>query len=500
MQELLPRADAASTNGHAHGADLLAADQREVVEAFEAAGELRRVNGVDWNLELGAITEMLALRDGPALLFDSIKGYPKGQRVLTNMNNSPRRVALLMGLPASSHPLEVVRTIRTRFSAVKHVDPREVQSAPWQEEVHEGADVDLWELPTPLWHELDGGRYIGTADAVITRDPKGGWVNLGTYRTQVHDRDTMGLYVQRSHHANLIRTHYWDRGEACPIAVCIGVQPALLMGAFLAIPYGVSEYQWAGGLSGKPIEVVTSDLTGLPLPASAEIVIEGYCPPPGSTQRMEGPFGETIGYYASGAREEPIIKVTRISHRRDPILVGAPPLRPPASSSATYLFRAANIWSDVERAGIPDVRGLWMHPAGGSGLISIISIKQRYPGHAKQAALTVMSGRAGGQQGRFVIVVDDDIDPSDIDQVLWAVATRCDPATNIDVLRDMITPDLDPRITPTQRDQGDWTTSRAIVNACRPYAWIQEFPDPVGTSPELQARVLKDWPELFAGR
>jgi 4-hydroxy-3-polyprenylbenzoate decarboxylase len=251
------------------------------------------------------------------------------------------------------------------------------------------------------------------------------------------------------------------------------------------------------GLMGQPVEVVQGEVTGLPLPASAEIVLEGFCPPPSSETRREGPFGETIGYYASGARDEPVIKVERVYHRRDPVLVGAPPLRPPASSSATYLFRAAIAWTEIERAGVPDVQGVWMHPSGSSSMLAIISVKQRYAGHAMQAGLTALSGRAASSLGRFVIVVDDDIDPSDVDQVLWAVTTRGDPATSITILREMTTSDVDPRLTPEQKAVGDLTGSRAIVNACRPYIWREAFPESVETSPELRDRILKDWSWLF---
>jgi len=481
--------------------DLLGADLRQVMEALAAEGELERVEGADWNLELGAITEMLALRDGPALLFDRVKDYPAGYQVLTNLLNSPRRVALLLGLPRDVHGIELVRTIRERFSRGELVPPVEVREAPHQEETYDGPDVDLLKFPSPLWHEHDGGRYVGTGCAVVTGEPESGWVNVGTYRAQVHDNRTLGLYVERTHHAAIILRRYWERGEACPIAVCIGVQPALLLGAFLGIPWGVSEYAWAGGLMGRPVEVVTGQVTGLPLPASAEIVIEGFCPPPSVETRREGPFGETIGYYASGAREEPVIRVERVQHRARPVLVGAPPLRPPASSSASYLFRAANVWTEIERAGLPDVRGVWMIPAGSSSLLTVVSVKQRYAGHARQVGMAAMSGRAGGSQlGRFVIVVDDDIDPSDVDQVLWAVATRCEPEDNIDIARGCPSHYLDPRVPPEKRAMGDYSSSRAVINACKPFHWLDKFPREVGTSRELQAKILQDWPELFQRR
>ena len=478
--------------------DLLGTDLRELIDEFDRQDDLRRIDGADWNLELGAITEMLALRDGPALLFDRIKGYPAGFRVLANLLNNPRRVGMLFGLPRTAGGIEIVRTIRQRFTNASLLDPVEVRTSSFEQESRTGSQVNVYDFPAPFWHEHDGGRYIGTACIVITRDRDESWVNLGTYRVQVHDERTLGIYLEQPHHGNLMMQRYWERGEAAPIAICIGVQPAVLMGAFLAVPWGVSEYRWAGGIVGRPIETVRGEFTGLPLPASAEIVIEGRCPPPSEESRLEGPFGETIGYYASEPDQRPVIHVDAVHYRREPILVGSPPLRPPASSSASYLFRAANLWNQMERAGIPDIRGVWMHPSGASSALAVVSITQRYAGHVKQVGMAAMTGTAGaGLVGRYVIVVDDDIDPSDVDQVLWAVAMRSDPEESIDVVRQTTAAYLDPRIPPEKRASHDYSMSRAIIDACRPYRWRDQFPRPVGTSPELQAQVLHDWPQLF---
>jgi 4-hydroxy-3-polyprenylbenzoate decarboxylase len=441
---------------------------------------------------------MMALRDGPALLFDHLQGFPAGYRVLTNLINSPRRVGMLFGLPGKAGGIAVVRAIRERLGNLKPVDPVPAARAEFAEETQRGEDVNVLKFPAPFWHEHDGGRFLGTGCSVVMRDPEAGWVNLGTYRVQVHDERTLGLMVQPQHQGSLIMRRYWESGRDCPVALVIGTSPAVLMGSLMAIPWGMSEYGWAGAATGRPVEVVEGDVTGLPLPANAEIVIEGFVPPPSVESRTEGPFGETLGYYGGGESEQPVIRVQQVQHRRDPIILSAPPLRPPASSSASYLFRAANLWEEIERVGVPDVRGVWMHPAGSSSFLAIISIRQRYGGHVKQAAQAAMSGRAGGGQlGRFVIVVDDDVDPSDIDQVLWAVSTRCDPAEGIDVIRQCATNYLDPRLTPEQREKRDFTMARAVIDACRPYHWREQFPRAVGTSPEYQAQILRDWPELF---
>jgi 4-hydroxy-3-polyprenylbenzoate decarboxylase len=479
--------------------DLLAADIREVIPALEATGDLERVDGAHWNLEIGAITELVALQDGPALLFDSIKDYRPGYRVLSNVTNSPRRIGTLLGQPEGVHGIELVRAIQKRFGAIQPLEPVEVAHAPFREVEERGADINLWKFPTPFWHEEDGGRYLGTACAVITRDPDEGWVNLGTYRVQVHEDRLLGLFIQPSHHGSMMLRKHWERGEAGPVAVCIGVQPSVLMGAFIGLPWGMSEIDWAGGLAGQPVGIVRGEVTGLPIPASAEIVIEGFCPPPSEETRVEGPFGETLGYYASGARPEPVIRVELVQHRENPILVGAPPLRPPASSSATYLFRSASLWTELERVGIPGVRGVWMNPAGSSTLLAIVAMRQAYAGHARQVAQAVLASRVG-RDGRLVVIVDDDVDPSDTEQVLWAITTRCDPETALDVVVNCNASRLDPCLPPEKRAAHDYTTSRGVIYACRPYRWFKQFPKPVGTSPELREQILRDWPQLFAAR
>lgn len=223
--------------------DLLGAELRDLIAEFDRREELRTIDGADWNVELGAITEMLALRDGPALLFDNIKDYPTGFRVLSNLTNNPRRVGMLFGLPRAAGGIEIVRTIRERFTNPALTEPIEVRSAHFEQESRSGSQLNLFDFPAPFWHEHDGGRYIGTACIVVTRDLEDKWVNLGTYRVQVHDERTLGLYLEAPHHGNLMMQRFWERGESAPIAVCIGVQPAVLMSAFLAIPWGVSEYR-----------------------------------------------------------------------------------------------------------------------------------------------------------------------------------------------------------------------------------------------------------------
>ena len=183
----------------------------------------------------------------------------------------------------------------------------------------------------------------------------------------------------------------------------------------------------------------------------------------------EGPFGEFTGYYAAAARPGPVMEVTAIHHRNDPILLGSPPMKPPRFHFGLP-FRAATIWSNLEAAGVTDVAGVWQHV---SQLMTVVALRQRYDGHAKRAALVAA---AHSYMARLVVVVDDDIDPSNLADVMWAVATRCEPSENIDILRNAWSSALDPRIPPQDKERGVTSHSKAIIEACRPFSWTRQIP------------------------
>lgn len=474
-------------------------DLRDYLHELESINELRLARGVDWNVEMGTIAEVMNEREGPALLFDEVKDYPAGYRVACGLISTPRRLAVALGLSRELSPIEVVRSLKDLLRSLKPVEPLHVDGGPIMENVMEGNNVDLTCFPAPKWHEHDGGRYIGTGCMVIMKDPESEWVNVGTYRVQLHDRETLGIYISPGHQGRWIRDRYWSQGKSCPVAVVLGCSPALWMHSFLTFPWGTSEYTTAGGLLAKPVELVAGKHTGLPIPAFAELVIEGEIPPMSEEAREEGPFGEWTGYYASNVRKEAVIRVKRVMYRNDPIILGSPPLRPPANDAPVYLFGAANLWNELERVGVPDIKGVWQLRPGGRRYFTVISIRQRYSGHAKQAAMAAMSGPEGAYHGRFVIVVDEDIDPSNTDEVLWAIGTRCDPASSIDIIRECWSTPLDPILDPEKRGKREFSNSRAIILACKPFSWQKDFPRVSRASEEQRSAVLKKWKSLFAG-
>jgi len=480
-------------------------DLRDFITECRKLGQVKDIEGADWDLEIGGLTEALVNakpETHPLLLFDSVKGYPKGYRVASNIINNPKRTALALDMPLEATKVELVKHWKSKLQTYSPVPPREVSDGPISENVETGDKIDLLKFPTPRWHELDGGRYLGTACMVITKDPDEGWVNLGAYRVQVHDKNTLGLYISPGHHGGIMEKKFWSKGKSCPVAVTFGQEPAVWVASTYSVNYGVSEYDWAGWARGAPVDVISGPVTGLPIPATAEIVIEGEIPPPEKESMIEGPFGEWPGYYAHGAKKEPIIKVKSLMYRNDPIIAGSPPIKPPGFFAHGIPFGAAVLWDTLEKAGIQDVKGVWTYfcsTAGGGGLpFIVVSLKQRYPGHAKQALLVSSGARSGGYLGRFVIVVDEDIDPTNLPEVMWAVASRSDPSTSIDIIRDCWSTYLDPRIPPERKEKGDLTNSRALINACRPFDWIKDFPPVNAMSEEAKSRIITKYASLFA--
>ena len=471
---------------------------REFVDAVKEMGELKEIDNADWNLEIGAITELMAERKGPALLFDRIKDYPPGYRVLSNAFTTLGRTALVHGLPANLTAMEMLKAWREKLREFKPLPPVEVKDAPVKENVLLGKDIDLLKFPTPKWHELDGGRYLGTGCCVITRDPDDGWVNLGTYRGMIQDSNRITLKVNLGKHGRIMMNKYHARGESCPVAVSFGQDPALFAAASdVAVTRGMSEYEFTGWMRGAPVEVVKGEVTDLPIPATAEIVIEGEVPPPPFEPVPEGPFGEWTGYTAEFTHGmHPTMIVKSILHRNDPIILGVPSLKPPIPYDFAIPKRAAAVWDQLEKADIPGGKGVWFPSGFSAPAILAIAIEQQYPGHAKMAAVVGSACRAGTYGGRIVIVVDDDIDISNTEEVMWAVATRC-KAEEIDMIKALWTSPADPRMDSFDRNRNLIVSSRLIINACRPWEMINDFPPVNKFSPDYRQQILKKWSNVI---
>jgi len=473
-------------------------DLRDLLEELKKRGRLKEVKGAHWDLEIGTLNELMAEKKGPTLLFDEVVGYPKGFRVAANTLYQRLPQVLTFGFSEDASDVDVVRDFKESYKAYKPVPPVVVKDGPILENVDTGDNIDLFKFPVPKWHTLDGGRYIGTGVATITRDPDEGWVNAGTYRVMVQNKNTLAFYASHGKHAVVHREKYWAKGQDCPVVMVFGADPLWFGAATMPLPWGMSELDWMGYNRGKGIEVIIDEDTGLPVPATGEIVIAGFAPPQDVKAMDEGPFGEWQGYYASGHRNEPIINVKKVYYRNNPIILGQPPVKPPVNTFYPIPIHTASwLWNELEAGGNYGIEGVYVHGPG-ARIIGVISVKQRYPGHSMALASQAAALLGGGAcTGRYIITVDEDIDPSNLDEVLWAVTTRVNPDTQIHMLPGFLTSKLDPMIPPERRSAGDFTTTKVIIDACRPYHWKSTFPPTNVAGKELREQTLAKWADLF---
>jgi 4-hydroxy-3-polyprenylbenzoate decarboxylase len=475
-------------------------DIREWLDRAEGINELIQIDKpVDRDEEMSAITYLVAKQDpSPAILFENPKGFedsPIGARMLWNiLGPSPKRIALTIEEPPETPTLELIRRLKDKMK--DRIPPREVPAteAPVYENTLAGEDIDLEQLPIPRHWPLDGGRYAGTADAVFTRDPDSGYLNVGTYRMMLQGKREVGLYLSPGKDARLHITRYWEKGEDVPVAAAWGIDPLFMLVGSQTFPKNVSEYEFAGGIKGEAIPVVRAETSDLLLPANAELVVEGVIRP--NSVKTEGPFGEFPGYYGRPEAGCPLVEVTRVHHRTHPVLTNAIMADYPSCEQSGFfaIIRSARIWDDLDKLGIPGVQGVYAHPAGAGGFgMTVISLEQRYAGHAAQCLALAAQVPGGAYYTKWIIAVDEDIDPTDMDQVIWAMSSRCNPIEDIDVLRNTWSTWLDPtQNPPEERPYG----SKALINACKEHRYLPVFSKRTTLSREMYDQVAGRWKEL----
>ena len=328
----------------------------------------------------------------------------------------------------------------------------------------------------------------------MTKDLDSEWVNVGTYRAMVHDSNHVGIDMVQGKHGRIQYEKYKKAGRPFPVAIVLGADPLGYLISGIEIPFGMCEYNYIGAILRQPVAVVYGEVTGLPFPQASEIVLEGFVKP--DDERSEGPFGEFHGYYPGKAGTAPVMTVERIYYRNNPILLGSPPAKPPNDYSySKAVMRSALLFDALVAAGVPEVQGVWAHEIGGARMFNVVSIRQRYAGHARQAGHILNQCGVGAYMSRYSVVVDEDIDPSDIQEVMWAVATRSDPATSIDIIQRGMGSKNDPMYVAYPYKAA--FSSKAIIDACRPYDHLDEFPTVAEASRELQEKVRSKWKDLF---
>ncbi len=406
-------------------------DLRGWIDALRREGELRDVDAqVDWDVEIGSIIRMAqGTGASPALLFNNIKDYNQADAVSSQIfsggQGSYSRLAMMFGLPPDTHPRELVRICRTIFT--ESVPPVMVKDGPVKENVLTGDQINLLDFPVPKWNRLDGGRYILTYAGCVTKDPDTGVHNIGIYRGMVSGPASIPVLLWRAQHWGGHFSKYAERGEEMPVAFVIGWEPSLGFTGGAPIPRGTSEYDVMGAIRSAPVELVDCETVPLTVPASAEIVIEGYISGDPATFTEEGPYAEFTGFYAPGETKKHTARVTAVMHRDKPIFRGTIEGTLPGSFTENAVMssiqRTATAWNALDSAGVPGITDIWGPPIH-AGVNLFVQINQTYRNQAKQVASALWGDSASHVRYKHVTVVDQDVDVHDYAAVDWAVAFR----------------------------------------------------------------------------
>ncbi len=468
-------------------------DAREFIEALRSTGDLIEIDQeVHWDLELGAISRLACEKDGPALWFKRITGYPEDQSAFANPMATWRRVAVAFEMAPDSSIKDIYAEYERREG--KLIPPLIAEKAPCKEIVQRGREVDLFEFPAPMLHDGDGGRYLGTWDLAVSRDPETGWVNWGMYRFMLYDSlHLTGFPRPTSHLGKVFQDYYVPKGRAMPIALVIGADPISHFAASATYHIGGEEAALAGGLRGAALELIRCETNDLLVPARSEIVIEGEVLP--DCVGLEGPYGEYPGYRTGEMGNGIIFRVTAVTHRKDPILtVDATGYRDD-SSTITALTGAVAIKRRLERHGVPllDVNV----PREGAVHMAVIAVKHGGKQIAREVLETLTSRRALLSK---IFLVEPDVDVFDMAQVLHAFSTRCHPAHGVHVVHyegkaNTLTPCY------SQGERAAQKGATVLFDCTWPGEWSREWEVPVKATfdsifPEqVRDKVLKRWRE-----
>jgi 4-hydroxy-3-polyprenylbenzoate decarboxylase len=485
-------------------------DLRDFIRLLEEQGELKRIDAeVDPHLEMTEICDRTLRAGGPALLFERPKGYEVP--VLGNLFGTPRRVALGMGEESVEALREVGRLLAFLkepdppkgmkeawkslpvFKKVLDMAPKTVRSAPCQETVLEGDDVDLGRYPVQTCWPGDAGPLI-TWGLVITRGPHKERQNMGIYRQQVIGRNKV-IMRWLSHRGGALDYRDWQTehpGEPFPVAVALGADPATILGAVTPVPDSLSEHAFAGLLRGSRTELVKAIGSDLLVPASAEIVLEGHLTP--GEMADEGPFGDHTGYYNEVDRF-PVFTIERITQRREPIYHSTYTGRPP-DEPAVLGVALNEVFVPLLQKQFPEIVDFYLPPEGCSYRLAVVSMRKQYAGHAKRVMMGVWSFLRQFMYTKFVIVVDEDVNTRSWEDVIWAITTRMDP------VRDTV------MVENTPIDYLDFASpvsglgSKMGLDATNkwPGETTREWGRPIVMDPEVKQRVDEIWQSLGIDR
>jgi 2,5-furandicarboxylate decarboxylase 1 len=447
-------------------------DFRGFIERLRTQGDLVDIHEkLDLHYDVGALCRVLSDRGGPAALIHNGGSPSPAQLLAVNLYGPRRRIAAAFGLAEQDLLPFVAKKIRARLS------PERVAfgPVPCQEVILEDAQVDLTQWPIPLWNLGDGGPYI-TAGLSIARHPEFG-LNIAHHRGLIYGPREIGLCVAPDHHMRLVTDEGRTAGQRVEAAIVNGVRPSITIAAASDFAHGDYELEVAGALEGQPIQTVHCKTVDLDVPADAEMVIEGYFD---GEQRAEGPFVEFTGYQTP-VITSPVMKVTAITHRRDPIFHGVFAGKPPCETNTLWRELEEAEAFAVLRRRFPMLKSVHRPPQLGRDFIGIVQVNTSRcrPGivNTLLAATSAVMPRL-----KFVIAVDDDINLYDLTDVMWAVATRCNPNVSAQLLHGTMTSFLDP--------SSGGLTGKLLLNATKNADFTGELPEFPQASLEKATRIL----------
>lgn len=483
-------------------------DLREYLDVLTDIGEVQAVaREVDWNLEIGAIIRRCYETGAPAPLFERVKDYPPGFRVLgapagvsRQAGLSLARIALSLGLEPHSTAREIVEKLAAANDE-RPLPPREVESAKFQENVLTGDDVDLYKFPTPLIHAGDGGRYINTYGTFVAQTPDKRWTNWSIARAMIVGKTKMSGIVSPAQHIGMIHQMWVDKNEPMPFALALGCAPAIPFVSGMPLPAWVNEADFIGGYLGEALEVVKCRTIDLQVPSGAEIVIEGFLSH--TEAAREGPMGEYAGYMPQDkGAYQPVYNVTCIQHRDDPILPVVAAGEPVEENHTAWgIPNSAQVLYELRKAGVAATFA-WI-PLESAIHWLVVTMPRDWRTRLKvnkaddlirRIGDTIFSSKAGGGIPK-IIVVNDDIDPTNLPELVWAFATRSHPGRG-EIFFDGKA--VDPLVAYLDKSEKKTAiTNKVIYNCLTPDEWGDRVPVRSSFehlySKELQDRVVQNW-------
>ncbi|MFD7922106.1 UbiD family decarboxylase [Streptomyces sp. NPDC059740] len=413
---------------------------RDFVEELLAVGDAVEISEpVDPVLEVGAVTRRVYETRSPAPLFGNLTGGEPGFRILGAPAGLSRpetgtygRLAAHFGLARDTTPRRLLEKLISAMHA-EPLTPRVVETGPCKEIVLTGDAVDLERFPVPLLHQQDGGRYLGTYGFHVVRSPDGRWTSWSVSRTMLHGRTTLVGPAMAQQHLGMIHAMWREKGLPTPWAMVLGAPPAALAAAGMPLPAEVDESGYVGALTGRPVEVVRTELHDLYVPANSEIVLEGHIS--ADETAAEGPMGEYHGYSFAESRQQPVFHVAAVTHRADPILPVCVAGLPPEENHTVWGTMISAVSLDLLRSsGLPVAMAWCSYEAATCWIVVAVDIERLARSgmgerELADAVAEVFFGSHTGWLVPKVVLVADDIDVTDIDQVVWAMATRYHPGT-----------------------------------------------------------------------